>query len=300
MKKIIAIILVVLCAFSLVACGDKDNSTNVLKKLSPTGKKVEKTQAVSFIEDRDNAYVESDMEKFENLSEQWLEINVKYVDKSERQSGETIRRRKNITEIIGVIGATSDGELIMDLEVVHEIESVEIENGSKVYENESKEKAHVIVYRGMAYMDIKGTFNVNGEKSTEETKSMVPLHRLAFGNIDQINPEELYGTGVYKILGEIIDIKSQEKVDYYLSSDKIFIETDMDEEGNGDESNGVVQFEVEYVEQSGFVNTVRCYGDVEHRSESATYSSKTEIKLGLYIAQCEAQTITVPDASDYE
>ena len=128
MKKIIAIILVVLCAFSLVACGDKDNSTNVLKKLSPTGKRVEQTQAESFIEDRDKAYVESDMEKFENLSEQWLEINVKYVDKSERQSGETIRRLKKITEIIGVIGATSDGELIMDLEVVYEMESVTIES----------------------------------------------------------------------------------------------------------------------------------------------------------------------------
>ncbi|MBQ3495158.1 MAG: hypothetical protein IJA76_00510 [Clostridia bacterium] len=302
MKKIISFVLVILCMVSLVACGDKD-SANVFKKLSPTGERVDVSSVESFVENRENTYLESDIEKFKNTSTQWFEVNVKYLQKSESENQSRVSKNKSLLEVKGVIGISLNGDLEMDVEIVYEEEIFRKYSDEKETENENKLNARIIACDGYVYIDAKVTESENGERATEKIKVMSPVGELGLGiDFDEITTDVLYGEGVYDLLEILIDVDDDmDKVDYYLDAEKVFMELDMDEDYGDDEyQKGVIQFEVKYANQSAFVEAVRCYGDVKYHGESLNYFSESELKIGFSIAQCEAKTITAPDTKGYE
>ena len=302
MKKIISFVLVILCMVSLVACGDKD-SANVFKKLSPTGERVDVSSVESFVENRENTYLESDIEKFKNTSTQWFEVNVKYLQKSESENQSRVSKNKSLLEVKGVIGISLNGDLEMDVEIVYEEEIFRKYSDEKETENENKLNARIIACDGYVYIDAKVTESENGERATEKIKVMSPVGELGLGiDFDEITTDVLYGEGVYDLLEILIDVDDDmDKVDYYLDAEKVFMELDMDGDYGDDEyQKGVIQFEVKYANQSAFVEAVRCYGDVKYHGESLNYFSESELKIGFSIAQCEAKTITAPDTKGYE
>ena len=302
MKKILSLILVVLCAVSLVACGDKD-SANVFKKLSPTGERVEASSVESFVENRENTYLESDIEKFENTSAQWFEVNIKYLQKSESENKARVSKSKTLLEVKGVIGISLNGDLEMDVEIVYEEEIFRKYSDEKETESENKLNARIIACDGYVYIDAKVTESENGEKQIEKTKVMAPVGELGLGiDFDEITTEVLYGEGFYNLLEILIDVDdNMDKVDCYLDAEKVFMELDMDEDYGDDEyQKGVIQLEVKYANQSAFIEAVRCYGDVKNHRESLNYFSESELKIGFSIAQCEAKTIIAPDTKGYE
>ncbi|MBQ4586641.1 MAG: hypothetical protein IJB13_02465, partial [Clostridia bacterium] len=72
---------------------------------------------------------------------------------------------------------------------------------------------------------------------------------------------------------------------------------DADEDYSGER---IIQFEVGFLGQSALVETVRYYCETKADIHMDNQLSTNETRKGFHLVQCEAQTITVPDASDYE
>ena len=300
MKKIIAIILVVLCAFSLVACGDKDNSTNVLEKLNPTGKRIDRIKALDRIEEREEDYSQSDKAKLENLNVQWFNVDAKYEQNSGSDFFGIVSNSKTLFAMVGVMGYSSDGELLMDVEIVYEEGQLKKKDDKVETDRKNMIEAHVIACDGVAYVDYKKIVYEEGERKTEKAKVMIPVDALDFGELGQVEFEDLYGTGVYKLSRTFIDIETERMADFYWGNDKVFIQIeneDADEDYSGER---IIQFEVGFSGQSALVETVRYYCETKADIHMDNHLSTNETRKGFHLIQCEPQTITVPDAGDYE
>ena len=308
MKKIISLILVVLCVFSLFACGDKDSS-DVWSKLSHSGKKVDRIKALDYIEDREVSYAESDMAQLESLNAQWFNVDAKYQLKSNTDFYATVSETIILFEMSGTIGLFLNGELAMDVAIVYE-ENFEKQSEKIDVDEENKVEAHIIVCDGVMYADYKTTSRKEGKRETNQVKVMMPidelnLHDINIGNLDidnlgQIAFEDFYGTGVYKLTRTFINIELEREADFYLSNDKVFLEIDSGYEDDEATSSIFSQLEVEFVSQSAFVKALRYYNNTKSNIHIDKYLSECDTKIGFIIAQCEAKTIIAPDTKGYE
>ena len=301
MKKIISLVLAVLCAISLVACGG-GKSTNVLSKIKPIGEKVSIDQAGNYIIERQNAYLESDTAKLESLTEQWYKIDVKIVEESESEGTTREYNTKQTMEFSGVMGVTKSGQINMKLEfeVVSEGES-KWNSHEEVAVMSQSVKGKIIAVDGVAYIDAKMTEEVDGEKRTEETKIMQPVEDMDFDGFDDLVTEGFYGTDIFDELMDALGIDLSGEPVFYLDGDKVYAEMKLEEVDAYGTAEGLFQFEVEYAEKSAIVNSVRFYGetDVEESDLSGDYHAESQAKLGLSISECEPQTVKAPNDDDY-
>ena len=301
MKKILSLILVVLCAVSLVACGG-GKSTNVLSKIKTSGEKVSMDQAESFIVERQNAYFESDREKLEALTEQWFKIDVKIVEESESKGSTREYNTKQTMEFSGVIGVTQSGQINMKLEF-----EVESKGESKWNSHEEvavmsqSVKGKIIAVDGVAYIEAKMTEEVDGEKSTEEIKVMQPVEDTEFDGFDDFVTEGFYGTEIFGELIDALGIDFSGEPVFYLDGDKVYAELKLEEADEYEAADAIFQFEVVYAEKSAIVNSVRFYGEVNAEGSDGMggYSAENQVKLGLSISECEPQTVKAPNDDDY-
>lgn len=301
MKKIISLVLAVLCAISLVACGG-GKSTNVLSKIKPSGEKVSIDQAGNYIIERQNAYLESDTAKLESLTEQWYKIDVKIVEESESEGSTREYNTKESFKFSGVMGVTKSGQINMKLEfeVVSEGES-KWNSHEEVAVMSQSVKGKIIAVDGVAYIDAKMTEEVDGEKRTEEIKVMQPVEDMDFDGFDDLVTEGFYGTDIFDELMDALGVDFSGEPVFYLDGDKVYAEMKLEEVDAYSTVEGLFQFEVEYAEKSAIVNSVRFYGEVnaEESDLSGDYHAEGQTKLGLSISECEPQTVKAPNDDDY-
>lgn len=300
MKKIISLVLAVLCAISLVACGG-GKSNNVLSKIKPSGEKVSIDQAGNYIIERQNAYLESDTAKLESLTEQWYKIDVKIVEESESEGTTREYNTKQTMEFSGVIGVTQSGQINMKLEF-----EVESKGESKWNSHEEVSvmsqsvKGKIIAVDGVAYIEAKKTEEVDGEKRTEETKIMQPVKDTEFDGFDDFVTEGFYGTEIFSELMDALGIDLSGEPIFYLDGDKVYAELKFEEADEYEAADAIFQFEVVYAEKSAIVNSVRFYGEVNAEgSDGMDYRAESQAKLGLSISECEPQTVKAPNDDDY-
>ncbi|MBQ3495159.1 MAG: hypothetical protein IJA76_00515 [Clostridia bacterium] len=301
MKKIISLVLAVLCAISLVACGG-GKSTNVLSKIKPSGEKVSIDQAGNYIIERQNAYLESDTAKLESLTEQWYKIDVKIVEESESEGTTREYNTKQSFKFSGVMGVTKSGRINMKLEfeVVSEGES-KWNSHEEVAVMSQSVKGKIIAVDGVAYIEAKMTEEVDGEKSTEEIKVMQPVEDMDFDGFDDLVSEGFYGTEIFGALIEALGIDFSGEPIFYLDGDKVYAELKLEDADEYEAADAIFQFEVVYAEKSAIVNSVRFYGEVNAEGSDGMggYSAENQVKLGLSISECEPQTVKAPNDDDY-
>ena len=216
MKKIISLVLAVLCAISLVACGG-GKSTNVLSKIKPSGEKVSIDQAGNYIIERQNAYLESDTAKLESLTEQWYKIDVKIVEESESEGTTREYNTKESFKFSGVMGVTKSGQINMKLEFEVGAESESKYNShAEVDERKQTIKGKIIAVGGVAYIDAEMTEEVNGKKTTEETKIMQPVKDMDFDGFDDLVTEGFYGTDIFDELMDALGVDFSGEPVFYL------------------------------------------------------------------------------------
>ena len=300
MKKIISLVLAVLCAISLVACGG-GKSTNVLSKIKPSGEKVSIDQAGNYIIERQNAYLESDTAKLESLTEQWYKIDVKIVEESESEGTTREYNTKQSFKFSGVMGVTKSGQINMKLEF-----EVESKGESKWNSHEEvavmsqSVKGKIIAVDGVAYIEAKKTEEVDGEKRTEEIKVMQPVEDTEFDGFDDFVTEGFYGTEIFSELMDALGIDLSGEPIFYLDGDKVYAELKFEEADEYEAADAIFQFEVVYAEKSAIVNSVRFYGEVNAEgSDGMDYRAESQAKLGLSISECEPQTVKAPNDDDY-
>ncbi len=300
MKKIISLVLAVLCAISLVACGG-GKSTNVLSKIKPSGEKVSMDQAESFIVERQNAYLESDTAKLESLTEQWFKIDVKIVEESESEGTTREYNTKDSFKFSGVMGVTKSGQINMKLEfeVVSEGES-KWNSHEEVAVMSQSVKGKIIAVDGVAYIEAKMTEEVDGEKRTEEIKVMQPVEDTEFDGFDDFVTEGFYGTEIFGALIDALGINLSGEPIFYLDGDKVYAELKLEDADEYEAADAIFQFEVEYAEKSAIVKSARFYGEVNAEgSNGMDYRAESQAKLGLSISECEPQTVKAPNDDDY-
>ena len=89
MKKLISLIMAVLCIVSFVACGQ---SSDGLGEIKPSGERVTYSEVESFVSSRQESYLEKDMAKYEERKEQWFVVYLLYEEKALEEKS---KKKKN-------------------------------------------------------------------------------------------------------------------------------------------------------------------------------------------------------------
>ncbi len=302
MKKIISLILVVLCAFSLVACGNGD-SEGVLTKIKPSGTEVDSRQYEGLINERIYSNLVSDKAKLDNLGDQWFKIDMKIVEESKTTTSLVIREYKETIEVKGIICLTAKGKLNIKVEFLSQTEGYGKDHADGKEEKRLlKTEGKIIAVDDVAYMDVKETVVRGGVKQTEENKIATRLIEIYDPGFIGILTEGFYGMTVYEKLQDYWGFESGEEIVCYVDGDKAFVEFKVDEESSNEERKSHSQIEIKYAEKSAILEGLRFYSEVREKTSSSIneYKNTSIIKRGLIITRCEPVAITAPDVNDYE
>ncbi len=306
MKKLISLMIALVCILSFVACGGS-GSSKTIRELEPSGEKIYAADMRRLVSKRQETYLEEDMAKYEEQSDKWFDVQMKMSMISE-EDGDSMEIYYMID---GKMGFVDMSELVMDVEIVIEGENVSHDiEGNKITESMSL-KGDLILVDGVAYVDVtlkeKGP---DGEKE-ESVKQMGELDD-AFdyadieGMLDFIGDPSDYESSVYGLnITELLNsVAGGVGVNYYSAEDRIFIDYRESQETTSQKAEMVMQYDIEFEKNSAIVKTtnvyVRTFMESEYSYGIEKVHSLSDIKIGMKVKQISSANIKAPDLEGYE
>ena len=306
MKKLISLMIALVCILSFVACGGS-GSSKTIRELEPSGEKIYAADMRRLVSKRQETYLEEDMAKYEEQSDKWFDVQMKMSMLSE-VDGDSMEIYYMID---GKMGFVDMSELVMDVEIVIEGENVSHDiEGNKITESMSL-KGDLILVDGVAYVDVtlkeKGP---DGEKE-ESVKQMGELDdAFDYADIEEMldfigDPSD-YETSVYGLnITELLNsVAGGVGVNYYSDEDRIFIDYRESQETTSQKAEMVMQYDIEFEKNSAIVKTtnvyVRTFMESEYSYGIEKGHSLSDIKIGMKVKQISSANIKAPDLEGYE
>lgn len=306
MKKLISLMIALVCILSFVACGGS-GSSKAIRELEPSGEKIYAADMRRLVSKRQETYLEEDMAKYEEQSDKWFDVQIKMSMISE-EDGDSMEIYYMID---GKMGFIDMSELVMDVEIVIEGENVSHDiEGNKITESMSL-KGDLILVDGVAYVDItlkeKGP---DGERE-ESVKQMGELDdAFDYADIedmlDLIGDPSDYESSVYGLnITELLNsVAGGVGVNYYSDEDRIFIDYRESQETTSQKAEMVMQYDIEFEKNSAIVKTtnvyVRTFIESEYNYGIEKVHSLSDIKIGMEVKQISSASIKAPDLEGYE
>ncbi len=304
MKKLISLIMAVLCIFSFVACGENSDG---LGEIKPSGEKVTYSEVESFVSSRQESYLEKDMAKYEERKEQWFEVNlIKYTAGSS-----SARSWQTTMTVNGKLVFVNDREILFEADFL--VENITVENGK---EKKSTDKSKVVLVNEMLYIDSEiKTVDVDGVEQTESIKVKGVLEKIYASDFTAAlnkvlfikgNDWDYYGVGVFDLLAFVKGIELQSKIaNYYKDGNTVYLDVKA-EETNSEESEEVIyQSKIEFEKNSAIVKACSLfYRDYKENffntSSGEVKSNYNEIKIHIDLKKISSGIINTPNAEDYQ
>lgn len=305
MKKLISLIMAVLCIFSFVACGG--TTSEGLTEIKPSGGGIELSELEEFLSARQQTHIEKDMAKYEERKEQWFEVNlIKYT-----AGGSSARNWQTTMTVNGKLVFVNDREILFEADFL--VESINVENGK---EKKTTDKSKVVLVNEMLYIDSeKKTIDADGAEQTESIKVKGVLEKIyasdftvALNKVLFIkgNDWDYYGVGVFDLLAFVKEIEFQSKTaNYYKDGNTVYLDIKA-EEINSDESEEVIyQSKIEFEKNSAIVKACSLfYRDYKENfvntSSGEVKSNYNEIKIRIDLKKISSGIINTPNAEDYQ
>lgn len=306
MKKLISLIMAVLCIFSFVACGE---SSDGLGEIKPSGEKVTYSEVESFVSSRQESYLEKDMAKYEERKEQWFEVYLLYEEKALEEKS---KKEDDVTiEFKGKLGFTEDRKPLLKAEFSLKEKEVD---GERTINNE--EEIKIVYIDDVIYLDLKATYDrADGSEHKEEYKVMGKLEDIYQSDItealeillEEESDWDYYGVAVLDLLTAVEELGAEYNgANYYKDGDKLFAEVLMEEKESDYKMKGALQAMVEFEKDSAIVNSFSVYAmsynksEVVYGDDTEIYDNVDEIKLRINLKQIEAASVKAPNTEDYQ
>ena len=304
MKKLISLIMAVLCIFSFVACGE---SSDGLGEIKPSGEKVTYSEVESFVSSRQESYLEKDMAKYEERKEQWFEVNlIKYTAGSS-----SARSWQTTMTVNGKLVFVNDREILFEADFL--VENITVENGK---EKKSTDKSKVVLVNEMLYIDSeKKTVDADGVEQTENIKVKGVLEELYASDFTAAlnkvlfikgNDWDYYGVGVFDLLAFVKEIELQSKTaNYYKDGNTVYLDVKAEETNSEEGEEVIYQSKIEFEKNSAIVKACSLfYRDYKENffntSSGEVKSNYNEIKIRIDLKKLSSGIINTPNAEDYQ
>ena len=300
MKKLLCLLLVLVCLLSLFACGGNDASA--IKEFELKGEKMDRIELKNYVLDRQQEYLKKDMEKTGGGEDKWFDIDIKNLCFGE-SADSSYEIFCYINGKMGILMGSED--ISLDVEVC--IDAVQFETEDEKTTKETVNVAGNIIYvDGVAYEDIKVKQVGGGMNTTVTVKQMSDLD-------DALNFVELYierffydyfvwndtQTRIYGI--NVAKLVNNLRGEHYLDKNTIYLERRTNTPGTYADVEETLQYKIEFKKNSAIVKSALVYGRTLTQNKGA-FSEYTSIKdVTLFsIESIGAQKIKAPDADDYE
>ncbi len=302
MKKLISLIIALVCMLSLFAC-EGGGSSKTIRELTPSGEEVQADDMRKAVAQRRATYLEADLAKAEEENDRWFDMEIKMSMIVKDGESET----EVFYKIDGKMGLVDMSELVMDVDILLEAEEVTYDEASNKETATMEVKGTLILVDGMAYVDATAKeVTPDGEKE-EHVKQMGSLEdAFEFADIEELlgvigDPDSIYSLDVDQLLNMVA---GGTNVKYYNDGDKIFIDYRDTLETTNLKSEEVVQYEIEYKKNSAIVKSSKAYTrnyiETSYYDGVQTVTSIVDMKLGVQVTQISSASIKAPDLEGYE
>lgn len=301
MKKLISLIIALVCMLSLFACGGNDASA--IKEFELKGEKMERIELKNYVLDRQQEYLKKDMEKTGAGEDKWFDIDIKnqWLGESADSSYEIFW---HINGRMGVLIGSED--IALDVEVYIDGVQFDTENGKESKETVNVE-GNIIYVDGVAYADLEVKQMTAGMTTTITVKQKSELDEaLSFVELDierffydyfvwNDTQTRIYGINVAKLVNNL-------RGEHYLDKNTIYLERRTSTPGTYADVEETLQYKIEFEKNSAIVKSALVYGRTltQNKGAFSEYTSTQDIKTLFSIESIGAQKIKVPDADDYK
>ena len=302
MKKLISLLIALICSFSLFACGGNGDGSKSIKEITPTGEKVYAKDFREYVYDRQDAYFESDMAK--SNTDKWFDVDMKM--KMTTADGE-----EKITMFYRIDGKMGfvDGELLMEVKIELEAEYVSASALDSSTEKETVEvKGELILIDDVAYVDITVKEESDGVKQEQTLKQMGDIEdAFEYADIEDMidfigEPTDyesaLYGLNISELINSIAGATG---VDYYIDDDKIYIDARDSQEDTYAKTEEILQYAIEFEKDSAVVEKTNIYvmSFMQYVNLLSEINTMQKIEMRVDVKQIDSARITAPKTDGY-
>ena len=302
MKKLISLIIALVCMLSLFAC-EGGGSSKTIRELKPSGEEIQAGDIRTMVVQRQVTYLEGDLVKAEEEKDRWFDMEIKMSMIVKDGESET----EVFYKIDGKMGLVNMRELVMDVDILLEAEEVSYDETSNKETADMEVKGNLILVDGMAYVDVTAKEVSPDGEMEEHVKQMGSLKdAFEFADIEELlgllgDPDSIHSLDVVEILNMVADSTN---VKYYSEDDKIFIDYRDSLETTNLKSEEVVQYEIEYKKDSAIVKSTKAYTrnyiESSYNKGEQTVTSVMDMKVSVQVKQISSANIKAPDLEGYE